>query len=95
MTSTRWLGNPAGTTTPPRGGEIQTVSPPLIVVCSDEPVEVTCTVCGDPSESSDPPMDWSLARRRRGDQMIEEWTCPACSRDNARAIEAKLDREWW
>jgi hypothetical protein len=40
-------------------------------------------------------MDWSLARRRRGDQVIEEWTCPACSRHNARAIEAKLDREWW
>jgi hypothetical protein len=40
-------------------------------------------------------MDWSLARSRRGDQMVEEWTCPTCSRDNARAIEAKLDREWW
>jgi hypothetical protein len=40
-------------------------------------------------------MDWSLARRRRGGQVIEEWTCPLCSRHNARAIEAKLDREWW
>jgi hypothetical protein len=40
-------------------------------------------------------MDWSLDRRRRGDQVIKEWTCPPCSRRNARAIEAKLDREWW
>jgi hypothetical protein len=53
-----------------------------------------CAVCGRPA-SDPPPMDWSLARRQRGGQVIEEWTCPACSRDNARAIEAKLDREWW
>jgi hypothetical protein len=57
-------------------------------------MEVTCAVCGRPA-SDPPPMDWSLARRHRGEQVIEEWTCPACSRDNARAIEAKLDREWW
>jgi len=59
-------------------------------------VEATCAVCGRSVAASDSELlSWSLARRRRGDQVVEEWTCPACSRDNARAIEAKLDREWW
>ena len=53
-------------------------------------------MCGRSADCCNPPpMDWSLARRRRGDEVTEEWVCPTCSRDNARAIEAKLDREWW
>jgi hypothetical protein len=55
---------------------------------------VTCQVCGrsaDPATEADPPLAWVLdtedGRRR--------WTCPGCARDNVRAIEAKLDSEWW
>jgi hypothetical protein len=29
--------------------------------------------------------------RRRG----QMWVCDRCARQNLRAIEAKLDREWW
>jgi hypothetical protein len=58
-------------------------------------VEVTCAVCGRTAVTTGAALGWSLDRRRSGDQVIEEWTCPVCSRENARAIEAKLDREWW
>ncbi|HST47827.1 hypothetical protein [Jatrophihabitans sp.] len=55
---------------------------------------VTCQVCGrgpDPATEGDPPLAWVLdteAGRRR-------WTCPGCARENVRAIEAKLDSQWW
>jgi hypothetical protein len=56
---------------------------------------VTCQVCGrgpDPAvEGSNPPLGWVLdAERGR-----RRWTCPVCARDHVRAIEAKLDSEWW
>jgi hypothetical protein len=37
------------------------------------------------------PEGWSLASSDRGVDRL----CAACTRDNVRSIEAKLDEEWW
>jgi len=34
---------------------------------------------------------WSLASSDRGVDRL----CAACTRENVRSIEAKLDEEWW
>ena len=53
-----------------------------------------CQLCGrvpDPATEDDPPLAWVLdteGGRRR-------WTCPGCAREHVRAIEAKLDSQWW
>ena len=54
---------------------------------------VICQVCGRAPDAAegDPSLTWMMdsdgARRR--------WTCPRCVRDNVRALEAKLEPEWW
>jgi len=51
---------------------------------------VACQLCGR-TAGTDPPLTWMLdtdGERRR-------WTCPDCARDNVRALEAKLDPQWW
>ena len=37
------------------------------------------------------PVGWSLASSDRGVDRL----CAACTRENVRSIEAKLDEEWW
>jgi hypothetical protein len=37
------------------------------------------------------PPTWSRQITERG----EEWLCERCTRDNLRAIEARLDAAWW
>ena len=37
------------------------------------------------------PAGWSLASSGRG----VDGLCAACTRENVRSIEAKLDEEWW
>lgn len=37
------------------------------------------------------PAGWSLAGSERGIDRL----CDACTRENVRAIEARLDEEWW
>ena len=37
------------------------------------------------------PEGWSLASSDRGVDRL----CAACTRENVRSIEAKLDEEWW
>lgn len=57
-------------------------------------IPVTCQVCGRIAESAtetEPPLDWVLDT----DRGRRRWTCPSCARANVRAIEAKLDSEWW
>jgi hypothetical protein len=58
----------------------------------------TCVRCGTVAstdatgdDSVSAPPGWSWAPSERG----IEWMCPACTRDNVRAIEAKLPEEWW
>jgi rubredoxin len=57
-----------------------------------------CSICGqvaDPEDDGDPPLGWSadLIEARGGTRV--HWICPDCTRVHVRAIEAKLDREWW
>ncbi len=54
--------------------------------------QVACQLCGRTAATENgPPLTWVLdteGGRRR-------WTCPDCARDNVRAIEAKLEPQWW
>jgi hypothetical protein len=48
-----------------------------------------CQLCGTPV----PPVTlaWMMESTVRG----TAWTCPNCARANLRAIESKLDQEYW
>ncbi|MFL6138566.1 MAG: hypothetical protein ACJ74O_12285 [Frankiaceae bacterium] len=48
-----------------------------------------CAQCGVAVD--EPPPTWMLQWTQRG----EEWLCERCTRDNLRAIEARLDGAWW
>jgi hypothetical protein len=52
---------------------------------------VTCDFCGTVSETDDPPLTWTtsveLGRTK--------YFCDRCSREHLRAMESKLDSEWW
>jgi hypothetical protein len=50
---------------------------------------VTCARCGVTVD--DPPPTWS--RQSSGGR--DEWLCERCTRENVRAIEGRLDAEWW
>jgi len=51
---------------------------------------VSCSLCGRTAEAA--PLTWLYEKdARRGAQ----WVCDSCARSNLRAIEAKLDQEWW
>jgi hypothetical protein len=50
---------------------------------------VTCVECGRTEHG--PPMGWSSSVDAAG----QHWLCPECTRANVRAIESKLDRNWW
>jgi hypothetical protein len=54
-----------------------------------EPVPA-CQVCGRPGTSAEL-VRWMMDRR---DGRIS-WTCPSCAAANIRALEAKLEPEWW
>ena len=53
----------------------------------------TCARCGTTATCPEGglPEGWSLATSDRGLDRL----CAACTRDNVRAIEARLDEEWW
>ncbi|HEU5271413.1 MAG TPA: hypothetical protein VFU36_15915 [Jatrophihabitans sp.] len=50
----------------------------------------TCQVCGR-SGSGEELLQWGMDRR--AGQV--SWTCPRCATTHLRALEAKLDPEWW
>ena len=51
---------------------------------------VSCQHCG--TMTDDPGLTWMQERDpRRG----TVWFCPQCARRNLRAIEAKLDEDYW
>jgi hypothetical protein len=52
---------------------------------------VTCAFCGTVAESEAPPLTWTSATERGAVQ----WYCDDCSRTHLRAMESKLDSEWW
>jgi hypothetical protein len=51
-------------------------------------------MCGETSDAADDtvPLGWMVEHDRHGRIRT---VCPACARRHARAIEAKLDEEWW
>jgi hypothetical protein len=51
---------------------------------------VSCSVCGT-TVAGDPPLTWSSSTGPRG----LTYVCERCTRDQVRAIEAKLDEQWW
>ena len=52
-----------------------------------------CARCGAtaPAPGGGLPEGWSMATSERGLQYL----CAACTRENVRSIEARLDEEWW
>ena len=62
------------------------MSPPADPPPSDA---VTCALCGATAESL--PLGWSTAVERGRDVAY----CERCSRENVRAMEGKLDPEFW
>jgi hypothetical protein len=54
-------------------------------------VAVTCDFCGRVEPGDDPPLTWTTAVERGRTRRF----CDACSRDHLRAMESKLESEWW
>jgi hypothetical protein len=54
-------------------------------------VPVTCDFCGVVDEAAQPPLTWTAAVENGRTRYF----CATCSRENLRAIESKLDSEWW
>ena len=52
---------------------------------------VTCSFCGASAGSETPPITWTSALEN-GEQ---RWYCDDCSRTHLRAMESKLDPEYW
>ena len=51
---------------------------------------VSCSYCGATADAA--PLGWLFETdAHRGDRYV----CEQCTRTNVRAIEAKLDKEWW
>jgi hypothetical protein len=50
---------------------------------------VSCARCGQ--SAPEPPITWSTSVER-GRRL---YYCDRCSRENVRAIEGKLEGEWW
>lgn len=51
----------------------------------------TCSHCGATSEADEVPLTWSTGVESERPVVV----CDQCTRANVRAIEGKLDREWW
>ncbi|MFL6162748.1 MAG: hypothetical protein ACJ74U_11035 [Jatrophihabitantaceae bacterium] len=49
-----------------------------------------CRACGRAGAEAEL-MSWMMDRRAGG----VSWTCPGCAAANIRALEAKLEPEWW
>ncbi|MBA2769302.1 MAG: hypothetical protein H0U35_09275 [Sporichthyaceae bacterium] len=54
---------------------------------------VTCARCGATGEGV--PLTWSSSVEERGSRRRTVFYCDRCSRENVRAIEGRLDEEWW
>jgi len=54
-------------------------------------VAVTCSFCGATAPADDVPLTWTTAIENGRSRTF----CDTCSREHLRAIEGKLDSEWW
>ena len=52
---------------------------------------VTCSFCGTSVEADTAPLTWTSSVERGRQQLF----CDDCSRTHLRAMESKLDSEWW
>lgn len=52
---------------------------------------VTCDFCGACAPGDEQPLTWTSAIENGATRLF----CADCSREHLRAIEAKLDSEWW
>jgi hypothetical protein len=53
-----------------------------------------CSVCGT-APADDDPAALLIWMRETDDRGRVAWVCPVCTRTHVRAVEAKLDHEWW
>ena len=51
----------------------------------------TCDRCGTPAPDNEPPITWSVSVERG---QVRRY-CDRCTRENVRAIEGKLDEDYW
>ncbi|NUR06737.1 MAG: hypothetical protein HOQ45_07000 [Nocardioidaceae bacterium] len=51
----------------------------------------TCDFCGKVAPGKDLPLTWSTSVENGRAKVF----CETCSREHLRAIESKLDSEWW
>ncbi|MEU3887287.1 hypothetical protein [Streptomyces sp. NPDC029041] len=58
-----------------------------------EPRRFTCARCGTSAEvlTVNPPLTWTYSME---DGALRHY-CDACSRENLRSIEGRLDSDWW
>jgi hypothetical protein len=56
---------------------------------AEQEAPVVCALCGATAGSL--PLGWSTSVER-GRRVVH---CARCSRENVRAMESKLDPEWW
>ena len=56
-----------------------------------DPARVTCDFCGTSVPGAELPLTWTTAVENGRTRVF----CATCSRENLRAIESKLDSEWW
>ncbi|HEX5769416.1 MAG TPA: hypothetical protein VFY11_00530 [Nocardioidaceae bacterium] len=54
-------------------------------------MSVTCDFCGAVAPGDAPPLSWASSVENGRSRYF----CERCSRENLRAIESKLDSEWW
>ena len=52
---------------------------------------VTCDFCGSVEDDDVPPLTWTVSLEGGA---LKRY-CDACTRDNLRAMEGKLDAEFW
>jgi len=52
---------------------------------------ITCNMCGTQAEGDVTPLTW-VTSFEHGQQRV---FCERCARENLRAIEGKLDSDWW
>ncbi|HEY6934846.1 MAG TPA: hypothetical protein VI452_15705 [Marmoricola sp.] len=52
---------------------------------------VTCAFCGETVDGAEPPLTWTSAVEQGQRKLF----CDRCSREHVRAMESKLDSEWW
>ena len=55
------------------------------------PTRLTCDFCGRQVEEGEETLTWSFAVENGRSKSF----CDRCSRDNLRAMEGKLDSEFW